>query len=67
MPIVKTGDKVTVNEPIAQAVPNSLYNGIVGNIELAYRKMGMDTLTPMQLNLEPVIALPLPQHLERWF
>lgn len=32
-PLVKTGDSVTENEPIAQAVPNSLYNGIVGNIE----------------------------------
>jgi hypothetical protein len=32
-PLVKTGDSVTVNEPIAQAVPNSVYNGIVGNIE----------------------------------
>jgi hypothetical protein len=39
-PLVKTGQDVTQGQPIAQAVPNALYNGIVGNIEFGVSTNG---------------------------
>jgi hypothetical protein len=39
-PLVRTGQHVNVGQPIAQAVPNSIYNGIVGNIEFGVSENG---------------------------
>lgn len=39
-PLVHTGDTVKVGQPIAQAIPNFVYNGIVGNIEFGVSDNG---------------------------
>ena len=39
-PLVHTGDRVKEGQKIAQAIPNFVYNGIVGNIEFGVSQNG---------------------------